>query len=162
MKEIKEHGSEARYYHTRLGVNGRLDTIQCAVLLAKMERYDWEVEQRQKIGHYLTEKLSVIKTPGFSVPLVKSDRDSVWAQYTVMVPDRPTFQKKMQELGVPTVVHYPRIMPDQPWYKEHTTQKDDWAHSRFAAEHVVSLPMYPDMDRATQDKIIDSVIKVMS
>jgi UDP-2-acetamido-2-deoxy-ribo-hexuluronate aminotransferase len=162
MKEIKEHGSEARYYHTRLGVNGRLDTIQCAVLLAKMERYDWEVEQRQKIGNYLTEKLSVIKTPGFSVPLVKSDRDSVWAQYTVMVPDRPTFQKKMQELGVPTVVHYPRIMPDQPWYKEHTTQKDDWAHSRFAAEHVVSLPMYPDMDRATQDKIIDSVIKVMS
>lgn len=162
MKEIKEHGSEARYYHTRLGVNGRLDTIQCAVLLAKMERYDWEVEQRQKIGNYLTEKLSVIKTPGFIVPLVKSDRDSVWAQYTVMVPDRPTFQKKMQELGVPTVVHYPRIMPDQPWYKEHTTQKDDWAHSRFAAEHVVSLPMYPDMDRATQDKIIDSVIKVMS
>lgn len=162
MKEIRDHGSESRYYHTRLGLNGRLDTIQCAILLAKMERYDWEVEQRQKIGKYFTEKLSVIKTPGFSVPTVKSDRDSVWAQYTVMVPDRPTFQKKMQELGVPTVVHYPRIMPDQPWYKEHTSQKGDWTHSRHAAEHVVSLPMYPDMDRATQDKVIESVIKVMS
>lgn len=162
MKEIRDHGSESRYYHTRLGLNGRLDTIQCAILLAKMERYDWEVEQRQKIGNYFNEKLSVIKTPGFSTPLVKTDRDSVWAQYTVMVPDRPLFQKKMQELGVPTVVHYPRIMPDQPWYKEHSSQAGDWTHSRFAAEHVVSLPMYPDMDRATQDKIIDSVIKVMS
>ena len=162
MKEIKEHGSESRYYHTRLGVNGRLDSIQCAILLAKMERYDWEVEQRQKIGNYFTEGLSQIKTPGFSTPFIKSDRDCVWAQYTLMVPDRPLFQKKMQELGVPTVVHYPRIMPDQPWYKEHTPQQGDWTYSRLAAEHVVSLPMYPDMDRATQDKIIDSVIKVMS
>lgn len=162
MKEIKEHGSESRYYHTRLGVNGRLDSIQCAILLAKMERYDWEVEQRQKIGNYFSEGLSQIKTPGFSTPFIKSDRDCVWAQYTLMVPDRPLFQKKMQELGVPTVVHYPRIMPDQPWYKEHTPQQGDWTYSRLAAEHVVSLPMYPDMDRATQDKIIDSVIKVMS
>ncbi len=174
MNEIKEHGSESRYYHTRLGINGRLDTIQCAILLSKLERYDWEVEQRQKIGAYFTERLSQIKAPHFSVPYIKPDRDSVWAQYTLMVPDRPVFQKRMQELGVPTVVHYPRIMPDQPWYKEHTckhtslqtqqplSQNEDWAHSRWAAEHVVSLPLYPDMDRATQDKIIDSVIKVMS
>lgn len=174
MNEIKEHGSESRYYHTRLGINGRLDTLQCAILLSKMERYDWEVEQRQKIGAYFTEKLRQIKVPHFSVPYIKPDRDSVWAQYTLMVPDRPVFQKRMQELGVPTVVHYPRIMPDQPWYKEHTckhsshdtqeslSQNEDWAHSRRAAEHVVSLPLYPDMDRATQDKIIDSVIKVMS
>ncbi len=162
MKEIREHGSEARYYHTRLGINGRLDTIQCAILLSKMDRYDWEVEQRQKIGAYFNSKLSQIKVPGFSIPHVESDRDSVWAQYTVMVPDRATFQKKMQELGVPTVVHYPRIMPDQPWYKEHLAPKGTWPHSQNAADHVVSLPMYPDMDRATQDKIIDSVIKVMS
>ncbi|MCB0370813.1 MAG: DegT/DnrJ/EryC1/StrS family aminotransferase [Bdellovibrionales bacterium] len=162
MKEIRDHGSESRYYHTRLGLNGRLDTIQCAILLAKMERYDWEVEQRQKIGSYFTEKLSSIKVPGFSTPLIKEDRDCVWAQYTLMVPDRPLFQKKMQELGVPTVVHYPRIMPDQPWYKEHSKQVGDWTYSRHAAEHVVSLPMYPDMDRATQDKVIDSVLKVMS
>lgn len=162
MKEIREHGSESRYYHTRLGINGRLDTIQCAVLLSKMDRYDWEVEQRQKIANYFNSKLSQIKVAGFSTPFVPSDRDCVWAQYTVMVPNRAEFQKKMQELGVPTVVHYPRIMPDQPWYKENLAPKGSWPHSQKAADHVVSLPMYPDMDRATQDKIIDSVIKVMS
>lgn len=162
MKEIREHGSESRYYHTRLGVNGRLDTIQCTVLLSKMSRYDWEIEQRQKIANYFNSKLSQIKAKDFSIPFVESDRDSVWAQYTLMVPDRPSFQKKMQELGVPTVVHYPRIMPDQPWYKENLSPRGDWSHSQKAAEHVVSLPLYPDMDRATQDKIIDSVIKVMS
>lgn len=162
MKEIKEHGSESRYYHTRLGVNGRLDTIQCAILLSKLERYEWEIAQRQKIANYFNEKLSTIETPGFSIPFVKSDRDSVWAQYTLMVPNRGEFQKKMQELGVPTVVHYPRIMPDQPWYQKQCKQNMDWKYSRLAAEHVVSLPMYPDMDRATQDKIIDSVIKAMS
>lgn len=162
MKEIREHGSETRYYHTRLGINGRLDTIQCAVLLAKMSRYDWEIEQRQKIAHYFNAQLSQIKVTGFSIPFIEADRDSVWAQYTLMVPNRPEFQKKMQELGIPTVVHYPRIMPEQPWYKEHTAQKGSWAHSQKAADHVVSLPMFPDMDRATQDKIIDSVQKVMS
>ncbi len=162
MKEIREHGSESRYFHTRLGINGRLDTIQCTVLLAKMSRYDWELEQRQKIASYFSSKMSQIKVSGFSTPFIESDRDCAWAQYTLMVPDRPTFQKKMQELGVPTVVHYPRIMPDQPWYKEHLAPKGVWTHSQKAAEHVVSLPMFPDMDRATQDKIIESVIKVMS
>ncbi len=162
MKEIREHGSESRYFHTRLGINGRLDTIQCTVLLSKLTRYDWEVEQRQKIANYFNSQLSQIKVAGFSTPFVEADRDSVWAQYTLMVPDRPLFQKKMQELGVPTVVHYPRIMPEQPWYKEHLAPKGTWTHSQKAADHVISLPMYPDMDRATQDKIIDSVIKVMS
>lgn len=162
MREIRDHGSESRYYHTRLGINGRLDTLQCTILLAKMTRYDWEIEQRQKIASYFNSKLSQIKVPGFSIPFVESDRDSVWAQYTLMVPNRADFQKKMQELGIPTVVHYPRTMPDQPWYKENLASKGPWPVSEKAANHVVSLPMYPDMDRATQDKIIDSVIKVMS
>lgn len=161
MKEIREHGSESRYYHTRLGVNGRLDTIQCAILLSKLERYDWEVEQRQKIATRYNEAFSVIKTPNFATPLVKSDRDSVWAQYTLSVPDRAGFQKKLTEAGVPTSIHYPRIMPDQPWYKENTPCTHDVSKARHAAEHVISLPMYPDMDTATQDKIISAVISAM-
>ena len=77
----------------------------------------------QKIADYFNAKLSQIKVAGFSIPYVPSDRDCVWAQYTLMVPNRADFQKKMQELGVPTVVHYPRIMPDQPWYKKNTVLK---------------------------------------
>lgn len=158
MKEIREHGSESRYYHTRLGINGRLDTIQCAILLAKMERYDWELEQRQRVADRYNDAFASIKAEGFAAPMVKGDRKSVWAQYTIAVKDRNTFQKKMQEAGVPTSIHYPRIMPDQPWYKEHTADpKAELTHARWAAEHVISLPMYPDMDNGTQDKVIAAV-----
>lgn len=160
MKEIREHGSEVRYYHTRLGVNGRLDTLQCAILLAKLERYDWEVEQRQRVADTYNKAFSSLNIDGFSTPFVKSDRQSVWAQYTLTVKNRDSFQKKMTELGVPTSIHYPRIMPDQPWYQKVCKQNpNEFTHGRWAAEHVISLPMYPDMDLQTQEKIIAAVIK---
>lgn len=162
MKEIREHGSESRYYHTRLGINGRLDTIQCAILLAKLDRYDWEVEQRQKIATRYNEAFSGISQKDFSIPFVAEGCHSVWAQYTLTVGDRATFQKKLTDAGVPTSIHYPRIMPDQPWYKEHTANPNtDLSKSRWAAEHVISLPMYPDMDDATQAKIIEAVLSAL-
>jgi len=159
MKEIREHGSEKRYYHTRLGINGRLDTIQCAILLSKLERYDWEVEQRNKIAHNFNTSLVGLNKfdPQFSTPLIKPGNVSVWAQYTVTVSNRDAFQKKMQELGVPTTVHYPMTMPDQPWYSKHTPQRHDITYSRWAAQHVISLPMYPDMNLDVQQKVIDAV-----
>lgn len=162
MKEIRDHGSESRYYHTRLGINGRLDTIQCAILLSKLERYEWELMQRQKIADHFTKAFANIKAADFSTPTVHSDRTSVWAQYTLTVQNRPEFQKRMTEMGVPTVVHYPRTMPDQPWYKQNTSHPGlSIPNARWAAEHVVSLPMFPDMNTATQDKIIDSVLKAV-
>lgn len=163
MKEIREHGSEKRYYHTRLGVNARLDTLQCAILLAKLDRYEWEIAQRQKVADRYNEAFSTVKKEGFSTPKVKADRQSVWAQYTLTVNERDSFQKKLTELGVPTSIHYPRIMPEQPWYKEHLAgATGDWKISRWAADHVISLPMYPDMDKTTQDRIIDAVMKALS
>ena len=159
MKEIREHGSEKRYYHTRLGVNGRLDTIQCAILLAKLERYDWEVEARNKIASNFSQSFVGLEKidPQFSTPFVKPDHVSVWAQYTVTVTHRDLFQKKMQELGVPTTVHYPMTMPDQPWYKANTPLRHDITQSRWAASHVISLPMYPDMSIENQNKVIAAV-----
>lgn len=161
MKEIREHGSEKRYYHTRLGINGRLDTIQCAILLAKMERYDWEVEQRNRVAQKYSDAFSGLEKmdPQFSIPFIKPGNVSVWAQYTLTMTHRELFQKKMQEFQIPTTVHYPMTMPDQPWYKQHTVTKHDITHSRWAASHVISLPMYPDMDDKTQDIVIDAVKK---
>ncbi|MBX2993928.1 MAG: DegT/DnrJ/EryC1/StrS family aminotransferase [Bdellovibrionaceae bacterium] len=162
MKEIREHGSETRYYHTRLGINGRLDTLQCAILLAKMERYEWEISARQKIAENFGKAFASIKAEGFSYPKVADGCESVWAQYTLTVRDRAGFQKRMTELGVPTSIHYPRIMPDQPWYKENLkSPQHDWSQSRWAAENVISIPMYPDMDEATQNKVIDGVKKAL-
>lgn len=157
MKEIREHGSESRYYHTRLGINGRLDTIQCAILLAKMERYDWELEQRQKVADKYNDAFSSIKADGFSTPFVGVDHNSAWAQYTITVKDRASFQQKMQAAGVPTSIHYPRTMPDQPFYQNEETKRLEIPVARWAAENVISLPMYPDMDATTQDKIIAAV-----
>lgn len=161
MKEIREHGSEKRYHHTRLGLNGRLDTIQCAILLAKMERYDWEVKERNRVAKRYTEAFQGLEAidPQFSVPFVKPDNISVWAQYTLTITNRDLFQKKMTELQVPTAVHYPLTMPDQPWYKINTKTTHDISISRWAANHVVSLPMYPDMDDKIQDIIIAAVKK---
>ena len=162
MKEIREHGSETRYYHTRLGINGRLDTLQCAILLAKMERYEWEIAARQKVAERYNSAFASIKSEGFSTPKVMQGQDSVWAQYTITVRDRAGFQKRMTDLGCPTSIHYPRIMPDQPWYKANLkSPQHDWSKARWAAENVISLPMYPDMDEATQDRVIDSVKKAL-
>ncbi|MEQ1722029.1 MAG: DegT/DnrJ/EryC1/StrS family aminotransferase [Pseudobdellovibrio sp.] len=161
MKEIREHGSEKRYYHTRLGVNGRLDTIQCAILLAKMERYDWEVEQRNRVAARYDKAFKGLESfdTMFTTPLIKEHNQSVWAQYTLTITNRDLFQKKMTELQVPTSVHYPMTMPDQPWYKNNTKVLHDISTSRWAANHVVSLPMYPDMDDKIQDIVIDAVKK---
>jgi UDP-2-acetamido-2-deoxy-ribo-hexuluronate aminotransferase len=163
MKEIREHGSEKRYYHTRMGLNGRLDTIQCAILLAKMERYDWEVTQRNRVAHRYDiafKGLESVDTQ-FSIPHVKAGNESVWAQYTLTITNRDLFQKKMTELQVPTAVHYPLTMPDQPWYKANTQVTHDISTARWAAQHVVSLPLYPDMDDKTQDIVIDAVKKAV-
>ena len=158
MKEIREHGSEVRYFHTRLGLNARLDTLQCAILLAKLEEYDWELEQRDRLAKRYSDAFSKISLKGFSIPTIEKGNFCAWAQYTLMTPDRKNFQEKMTALGIPTAVHYPRIMPDQPWYKENTASSGDWTHSRHAADHVVSLPIYPDMDSATQDRVINAVL----
>lgn len=158
MKEVREHGSEKRYHHTRLGINGRLDTIQCAIVLAKLERFPWEVTQRQKIAEYYAKGFKDIKTEGFSYPKVSPDGTSVWAQYTLTVKNRDEFQKKLTEKGIPTSVHYPQIMPDQPWYKANSkTRPMDWTVSRWAANSVISLPMFPDMTEDMQDKVIQAV-----
>lgn len=158
MKEVREHGSEVRYYHTRLGVNARLDTIQCAILLAKLERYPWELQQRDRLAQRYNKAFADIKKKDFAIQKIRPANTSAWAQYTMTVENRDAFQKKMTDKGVPTAVHYPRIMPDQPWYKNnYKGPKMDWSVSRWAADHVISLPMYPDMDDKIQDRVIDAV-----
>lgn len=163
MKEIREHGSEQRYFHTRLGLNARLDSIQCAILIAKLERYPWEIEQREKVARKYQEGLSGIRAADFTIPYVAPEQESVWAQYTLTVKDRATFAKKLQENGVPTSIHYPRIMPEQPWYKAHANKSfGDLQHSRWAADHVISIPMFPDMNPSQQDYVIEQIKKALA
>ncbi len=151
-REIRVHGQSGRYHHTRIGVGGRMDTLQCAVVLGKLERFDWELERRRVLGERYAQR---IRASGAPVQLlaVRPDRDCVWAQYTVMVDERPRVQQALQAAGIPTAVHYPKPLHHQPAY---AAGWDPAAlpHSVRAAQRVLSLPMSADLSEADQDRVV--------
>lgn len=161
MREIRNHGQKTRYHHTRIGFNGRLDTLQCAILIPKLERFPWELEQRQRLAERYNQAFADLESKGVILPQVASGRTSNWAQYTLQVPNRETFQKALQADGVPTAVHYPRTMADQPAYQERGRVLDIDT-SRHLADSVVSLPLYPDMTDDIQDHVVKAVTAFFS
>jgi UDP-2-acetamido-2-deoxy-ribo-hexuluronate aminotransferase len=150
-REIRVHGQSARYTHTRLGVGGRMDTLQCAIVLGKLERFEWELQRRAAIGARYDELVSEVS--GAQVIAVRPDRNSVWAQYTVLVEDRPAVQAALQQAGVPTAVHYPRPLNHQPAYARYGTA-EACPHSAHNAARVLSLPMSADLTEADQDQVV--------
>lgn len=139
MRQIRAHGQDRRYHHPALGINGRMDTLQAAVLLAKLEVFDDEVAARARIGSRYTELLqsSVI------TPFIAPENTSVYAQYTVIVENRDYVQKKLGEYGVPTAVHYPVPLHLQPVFAKPGLQKGTFPVSESTGERVMSLPMHP-------------------
>jgi UDP-2-acetamido-2-deoxy-ribo-hexuluronate aminotransferase len=149
-REIRVHGQSARYQHTRVGIAGRMDTLQCAIVLAKLERFEWELQRRREIGARYHALLA-----GSRVGLlaVRPERDCVWAQYTVFVEDRAALQAKLQARGIRTAVHYPKPLHHQAAYARYAAA-DDCPHSIHAAARVLSLPMSADLDEEQQDRIV--------
>jgi UDP-2-acetamido-2-deoxy-ribo-hexuluronate aminotransferase len=150
MREIRVHGQSQRYVHTRVGVGGRMDTLQCAIVLAKLERFEWEVQQRHDIGERYNQLLD---QAGISRIQQRHDRTSAYAQYTVMVPNREVLQKRLAEAGIPTAIHYPLPLNEQPAYK-HLCCPDCTPVAQQMAKRVMSLPMSPDLSAEQQDFII--------
>lgn len=158
MKEIRVHGQSTRYFHPRLGINGRLDTIQCAVLIEKLARFPWEVERRVELGARYTKAFAELGNKVIA-PKVMPNRLHVYGQYTLVINNREKFQADLKEKNVPTAVHYPRPLNKQPAYEKYSN--GTFAVSEELSEKVVSLPMYPDMDTATQDYVITAVKDVL-
>jgi len=161
MREVRVHGQSQRYVHTRVGVGGRMDTLQCAIVLAKLERFEWEVQQRMEIGQRYTDLITTMhvqpSNPAAEViqpPAIRPERTSVYAQYTVMVPKREVLQKRLAEEGIPTAVHYPVPINQQPAYK-HLCCPDCTPVAQQLAQRVMSLPMGADLDAVEQHGIID-------
>ena len=150
-REIRVHGQSSRYHHTRVGVGGRMDTIQCAVVLAKLERFEWEIQRRIDIGARYGSLLAGVD--GLELLQVRDDRSCVWAQYTVFVDDRARVQSALRSLGVPTAVHYPKPLHHQPAYLQPGTH-DKFPLSVQAAERVLSLPMSADLAAVDQEVIV--------
>jgi len=158
LREIRVHGQSQRYVHTRIGVGGRMDTLQCAIILAKLERFEWEVEQRQKIGRQYTDKIHCLLSQNASKIVrptsIRNDRTSVYAQYTVISSERDEIQRRLADAGIPTAVHYPLPLNEQPAY-QHLCCPDCTPIAKKMAKQVISLPMGPDLNDDLQDKIIE-------
>lgn len=153
MREIRVHGQSKRYFHTRVGVGGRMDTIQCAIVLAKLERFEWEVQQRLVLGQRYNQLLD---DADISRIHQKADRTSVFAQYTLIVEEREAIQADLARIGVPTAVHYPVPLNSQPAYK-HICCSDCTPIANRLALRVMSLPMSPDLKFNQQDLIFYSL-----
>ena len=160
MSIIRVHGQESRYHHVAIGINGRLDTLQCTILLEKLKRYGWEVERRQRVAKMYSDALGGMGAK-LVTPKVLGNNQSVWAQYTVLVQDRDAFAKALKEKGIPTSIHYPSPLHHQPVYKEF---KDRYQlpETEKASRLCISLPLYADMPDADIERVIKAVKEVMA
>ena len=154
VREIRVHGQSQRYVHTRVGVGGRMDTLQCAIVLAKLERFEWEVQKRKEVGQRYNQHFD---QAGIERILQRPERTSVYAQYTIMVPNRETLQKRLAEAGIPTAVHYPVPLNEQPAYK-HLCCLDCTPVAQQLAKRVMSLPMSPDLCAEATETIFKTIL----
>jgi len=155
MREIRVHGQRERYHHTRIGVGGRMDTLQCAILLAKLDRFEWELTQRKLVAERYHRMFDAI---GISRIRQRRDRESVFAQYTIMVRDRDNLKTRLAEHGITTAIHYSRPINEQPAYSEFCCVGCTPIASQIAGE-VLSLPMGPDLTEEDQLQILRAISK---
>jgi UDP-2-acetamido-2-deoxy-ribo-hexuluronate aminotransferase len=158
-REIRVHGQERRYHHTRLGLGGRMDTLQCAIVLAKLERFDWELQQRAHWAQRYSQELSDI--PGLRLLEVSPHARSAWAQFTVWLQRRDEVQARMREQGIPTAIHYPLSLHRQPAFESLCCPQCCPA-SDEAARSVLSLPLSADLTMADQQRVVQALRLALS
>jgi UDP-2-acetamido-2-deoxy-ribo-hexuluronate aminotransferase len=163
LREIRNHGQDRRYHHPRLGLNARIDTLQAAVLLAKLPMFPHEVAARVRIGARYSELLqdrgAVSSANGDGAvltPFVTPGNESVFAQYTIQVDDRDRVSAALAADGIPTAVHYPVPLNDQPVFQP-SLERFGTPISARVAQRVMSLPMHPYLSDEDQVRIVDAV-----
>ena len=158
MRRVSRHGQARRYFHTEIGVNGRIDTLQAAILLGKWPNFAQEVEARGRIGAAYSRKLQAAGIS--STPLLLAGNTSVYAQYTVQVKQRVEVQAALKERGIPTSVHYPTLLSQQPALRSvnnRASQVRQTPLAQAASERVMSLPMHPWLSDDDQDRVVDAL-----
>lgn len=152
LRQIARHGQDRRYHHIRVGVNSRLDTLQAAILLPKLEILEEEISLRQGVA---TSYGSFLNEVGIaSTPYVESHNVSVYAQYTVCVDNRDELSTILRDVGIPTAVHYPIPLNKQPAVFD---GRVDLPIGDACAQRVLSLPMHPYLDEKTQKYIAETL-----
>ncbi|ASY41879.1 aminotransferase DegT [Taylorella equigenitalis] len=154
IRQVARHGQDRRYHHIRLGVNSRLDTIQAAILLPKLDILDDEIMLRQELAKTYTKLLNEIGVT--TTPVVRLENLSVFAQYTIRIKDRDSLALKLKELGIPTAVHYPLPLNKQPVLADNLVLP---VGDRIS-EEVISLPFHPYLTKDDILKIVEAISKV--
>jgi len=153
MRQIRAHGQDRRYHHPIIGVNGRIDTLQAAILLAKFEIFPDEVVARERIGARYAELLAgTVDTVG-----IEPFSSCVYAQYTVQVNGRDTVQARLKEKGIPTAIHYPIPLHLQPAFAGLGLSVGSFPVAETAAQRVMSLPMHPYLAETEMVRIVQAL-----
>ncbi len=153
LKVVRGHGQTARYQHARLGINGRLDSMQAAILLVKLAHFQDEIDARQKVAKGYMERLAPL-ADRIRPPTIREENLSAYAQFTVRVKNRDAVQKAMSEMKIPTAVHYPIPLHMQPVFKPLGYVEGAFPVAEQAAREVLSLPMHPFMSVEDQDRVV--------
>jgi UDP-2-acetamido-2-deoxy-ribo-hexuluronate aminotransferase len=153
MRAIRTHGGTKRHHHTLVGTNGRFDTLQAAVILAKLPHFQNEVERRSSIGARYSDLLRDV----CRVPEVAEGNTHVYAQYTIRVPNRDDVSATLKEAGIPNAIYYPKCLHEQPVFSHLGYEYGDFPESEAASKEVLSLPMHPFLSESDQDTIVAAV-----
>ena len=154
LRSLRVHGQGAHKYDTvRVGVNSRLDTLQAAVLLQKLDVLGEEIEQRQRVAELYEKGLADV----VQVPQVPTGVTTAWAQYTVRVEHRDEVAARLKADGIPTAVYYPKALHEQPAYRDCPRTPNGLPVSERLAKEVLSLPMHPYLSEADQERVIRAV-----
>ncbi len=155
IRMLLNHGQNARYRHKYIGINGRLDAIQAAVLNVKLEHFDDEVEARHRIAERYGDALFTCNA--ITTPYVKADRTSVYAQYSIRIKDRDALVAALNEKSIPTAVHYPMPLHLQEAFAPLGYVKGDFPIAEKVSEEILSLPMSPFLSEEQQEYIISAL-----
>lgn len=153
IKMLRVHGQNERYHHKYIGMTGRLDTIQAAVLIAKLPHHKTELLARERVASLFTEGLKEF----VQTPVIRADRTSAWAQYTLYVEERSDFQSKLSALGIPTSIHYPKPLHLQECFEYLKISKGAYPVAEMLSNGVISLPMNPFLTDDEIEYIIEAV-----
>ncbi len=157
MRAIRTHGGIRRHFHDLVGMNGRFDTLQAAIMLAKWPGFAEEVEARNRIGARYSEGLrDVCRTPA-----VREGNTHVYAQYTIRVADRDALGEALRAKGIPTAVYYPKCLHEQPVFEHLGYRWGDFPEAESASREVISLPLNPYLAEEEQDRVVAAVREVL-
>ena len=159
MRSIRIHGKGShKYDNARVGINGRLDALQAAILLAKLDIFPEEVEMRQKVAQRYTDGLG--SHGSLVTPFVPDEMRSVWAQYSILAEDeahRTQLQEKLKAEGIPTAIYYPTPLHLQSAFENLGHKTGDFPISEGCSQRIFSIPMHPYLSKTDQDRIVDKL-----